>query len=142
MVLMILRRARHANARRNKETKKNNMKLPSPTEHQIQTSIINFLGYKGYYVMRLNSGAIRTDKGNMVRLAVRGTPDLLAFKKVLRQATPAHQIMVENIDLLFVEVKRMGNKPTFAQEQMMQNLTEKGARCLVIHSIEELEKFL
>lgn len=122
------------------------MKLLSATEHQIQTSIIQFLGYKGYYVMRLNSGAIRTDKQKLVRLAERGTPDLLAFKS----NNPYWNIGDRELatkdaytcDLLFIEVKRPGKEATDIQKMKMQELTEYGARCIVATSIDDVEKQL
>lgn len=89
--------------------------------------------------MRLNSGAIRTDKGNMVRMARTGTPDIMCFKNIEEEGSYHHNGCV---NLLFIEVKRPGNKPTFAQEQMMKELEEKGGQCYVIHNLEELQKIV
>lgn len=114
-----------------------------PTEHQIQTLIKNYLTAKGWFCMRLNSGRIpMTDyngRKRMIWMGEAGTPDLMAFRKiwlgdVFLNARPGVT------DLLFIEVKRPGKKPTFNQEQMMKLLEEKGARGLVIHSLEELQK--
>ena len=44
--------------------------------------------------------------------------------------------------LYFIEVKIGKNKPTFYQQQKMEELKAHGARCLVIHSLEELLKQL
>ena len=112
-------------------------------EHQLMTLLKNYLQAKGWWVMRINSGAIRaTNKyGNqhMVRLAEVGMPDLMAF----RSADRGIKDYFELTQLLFIEVKTPQNpKPTFAQEQKMTELQEHGARTLVIHSLEELEEEL
>ncbi len=107
---------------------KNTLKM---SEHQLQTLIKNYLEAKGWYVIRLNSGAIRTDKGNMVRLARRGTPDLLVFKN--RQS---------KMNLWFIEVKVYPNKTTPAQDFMLDELQEYGANTLVAYCLEDVENNL
>jgi hypothetical protein len=110
-------------------------KINKPSERQIQTEIMNYLLSKGYYVLRLNSGAIRTDKGHLVRMAKAGTPDIMAFKKW-------GQPDVHAVHIVFIEVKIPGAKPTMLQEMKMKELQEFGARCIVAHSIEELKSLL
>lgn len=102
-------------------------KLFKQSEHSIQTEIINYLESRMWYTQRMNSGAIRTDKGNLVRMNRAGTPDIFALK---------------NGKCLFIEVKRPGNKPTALQTAVMEELEQYGARCLVVHSVEELEELL
>lgn len=105
-----------------------------PTEKQTQTAIINYLRYKGWYVQRLNSGAMRMQakgKEYLMRLAAPGTPDVVAFK---------NHAMPVGLTILFVEVKRHGKKPTLAQEQKMEELASFGATCLVADSVDDLEK--
>ena len=113
------------------------------SEHALQTLIIHWLQAHRYYVMRLNSGRIRTEKGYMVKLGEVGTPDIMAFKEVKQDPCFENGEEPRNCDklnLVFIEVKTPNNpKPTFAQEQKMKELEEYGARCLVIHSLEELE---
>lgn len=121
----------------------------NPTEQQIQQTIINFLKYKGYYVQRMNTGVIRsTYKGRdrMIRMSATGTPDIMAFKQV-KQLMEKHEnyeiVKLEpGVNLLFIEVKRPGNKPTPAQTMMMEELTAYGARCIVATCIEDVEKHL
>lgn len=111
------------------------------SEHQIQNSIINYLRYKQYIVERMNSGAMRQrdsrGKQYIIRMHSVGTPDIMAFKRVLIE-TPDHESYYKTI-LLFIEVKVPGNSPTRMQSIKMQELTEHGARCYVIHSLEELQ---
>jgi hypothetical protein len=118
-------------------------KLPGPTEHQIQTQIINFLQHKGYYVQRMNSGALRDRRNHLIRLNRAGTPDVMAFKRLdPRVVGQAGRLRATEpkLDLLFVEVKRPGNPPTETQIRVMKELEEHGARCLVAHSVEEVEE--
>ncbi len=117
---------------------KQNQDLPPPLEHQTMQQIVNYLKYKGWYVMRLNSGRYSVGEGRSRRYIMgqeKGTPDLLAFKPVIRENRRYREIE----DLLFIEVKRQGNKPTELQLAKMRELEEYGARCLVIHSLEELQ---
>lgn len=114
------------------------------TEHQIQDQIIQLLGMRGYYVQRMNSGAMFTGEGRnrrMVRMNKAGTPDIMAFApkhfSVNKEWAP-----VELVDLLFIEVKRPGKKPTELQRMKMEELESFGARCIVAHSVEEMEAAL
>lgn len=113
-----------------------------PTEHQIQTLLKNYLTAKGWYVMRLNSGRIPMSdyrgKQRMIWMGEKGTPDLMAFKE-LSLPNGYGSVPETHLKLLFIEVKRPGKKPTFNQEQMMKLLEEKGAKCIVASSIEDLE---
>lgn len=100
------------------------------TEHQLQTEIMQYLQYKGYYVMRLNSGKYSVGEGRSKRFIMgqeAGTPDLMAFR---------------GVRMFFVEVKVPGNKPTLLQTQKMKELEGYGAQCFVATSLEELQEKL
>lgn len=115
--------------------------LPGPTEHQIMTSIVGFLQWKGYYVQRMNSGKFVVGAGasrRMIQGARPGTPDIMAFKLVPGMFLGSHSVA----NLLFVEVKRPGKKATPLQEAVMAELEGQGARCLIAHSVEEVEEAL
>lgn len=108
------------------------MKLFAPSEHQIQNDIFTYLAYKGYYVLRLNSGAVKTKTGYM-RLSPKGTPDLMAFKGYSGHG---------GVNLLFIEVKRPGKKVSPEQEIMMDMLSTYGARCIVAYSVKDVEEII
>lgn len=72
------------------------------TEQQIQAKKIKELEEQGYYVIKL----IRTNKN--------GIPDLIAIPK--------------NSDVLFIEVKKPGNKPSKLQEYRMKELNNCGIK--------------
>jgi len=99
----------------------------STPERAIQASMMTYLRLRGYYVLRLNAGALPNKQGRPVHMLPAGCPDLLAIKA--GRAT-------------FVEVKRPGKMPTEGQRLMMETLRSYGARCLCATSVEELEREL
>ena len=101
---------------------------PSSTpERDIQAAIMAYLRLRGYYILRLNAGALPNKQGRPVHMLPAGCPDLLAIKA--GRAT-------------FVEVKRPGKMPTERQRLMMAELRTYGARCICATSIDELEREL
>lgn len=108
------------------------------SEHQIQDQCIGYLRSKKWYVTRMNSGKYSVGEGRNRRFIMgheAGTPDLMAFKEVMDHSVPNG---IRRIELLFVEVKVLGNKPTPLQTAKMEELTEHGARCIIAHSLDEL----
>jgi len=97
---------------------------PSIPERAVQSAIMQYLRLHGYYVLRLNSGALPDAQGRSVRMHPAGTPDLLAIK---------------DGRAVFVEVKRPGKMPTARQLLTMAELRTYGARCICAVSIESLE---
>ncbi len=81
--------------------------------------------------MRMNSGKMRytNSRGgtSLLSLHEAGTPDLLTIK---------------NGRVLFIEVKKPGNKPTSLQLAKMEELREYGAQCITATCIEDLEGFI
>jgi hypothetical protein len=115
-------------------------KLVKPRESDIQNECIAYLEKQGYYVQRLNAGGYKM--GNAFVHGVKaGTPDIMAFKKYL-STDGVHKVQVPFIDLVFVEVKRPGGIVSKLQEVKMDELTQYGARCFVVYSVEELKGFI
>lgn len=109
-------------------------KLPSLSEHQIQQQCIHYLQTKAYYVMRLNAGQYEVGQGKSRRFVMgvqAGTPDIMAFHINDYKGC---------LDLYFFEIKVPGKKPTLVQARKMQELEEYGAKCMVIHSLEQLQE--
>ena len=114
-------------------------KLVKPREADIQHEIITYLESKGYYVQRLNAGGYKLGNG-FVHGVKGGTPDLMAFKcQVDFCNAPIGDC---DIDLVFVEVKRPGGIVSELQIQKIKELENYGARCIVAHSVAELEEKL
>lgn len=115
------------------------------TESVLQKSIIEWLKYHKYYVLRLNSG-MRTGeyrgKPWAIKLADAGTPDLMCFKRKLIRDSRVLDPVAEVVVVYFIEVKLPGKFPAMTQIDKMNELQEYGAKCFVVHSIEELEKAL
>lgn len=117
-------------------------KLPEATEHMIQTQLIHWLKYHGYYVQRLNSGKYSVGEGRNKRFIMgqdAGTPDIMAFKSVDDECgdTCPH---IAQTRLYFIEVKRsMKHKATALQIAKMSELIDYGADCFIASSIEDLE---
>lgn len=112
------------------------------TEKQLQTQIINYLKYKGWYVQRLNSGKYFIGTGRnkrFIRGCDAGTPDLVCFKKYKHKVGNA----VLNIPLpalWFIEVKAQNGKVSELQDRKMRELEDYGARCLVAYSLDDVER--
>lgn len=100
-------------------------------EHQIQNQIISAGWLKGWFVMRLNSGQIRTDKGHVIKLSEPGTPDLMLFKQG-----------VSGLEIMFFEVKTPKGVVTTLQAQKMKDLMRYGASCYVVRSLDEAMQYL
>src|SRR5882672_9108002 len=111
----------------------------TPTEHQIQTQIIQYLRFKGLFVLRLNSGAMRMQskgKEYLMRMSPAGTPDIMAFNSCPCCAENA------GAHIYFIEVKRSKkDKPTALQLAKMDELREFGAVCFVASSVDDLKEY-
>lgn len=105
------------------------------SESQIQMAIMNYLEVRGYYVQRLNAGSYKTQTG-YVKGVKTGTPDIFAFRNSCKES----QTGCGDVNLLFVEVKVPGNKPTVLQLMRMRELEEHGAQCVVASSVEDLHE--
>lgn len=100
---------------------------PAIPERAIQAALIQYLRLHGWYVFRLNAGALPNERGRSVRMLPAGTPDVLAIRDGRS---------------LFVECKRPGQRPTERQRAMMATLEAHGARCVVATGVLDLERQL
>jgi len=98
-------------------------------ETAIQTAIADALRWRGCYVERRNSGAVKTAKDGLVRLAPVGTPDLFVL---IPPVVPGGLAIPA-----YVEVKRPGEQPTAAQQAKHRELRAFGAVVIVAHSVDE-----
>lgn len=90
----------------------------------------------------MNSGMLPMGEGRsrrLIRMNKAGTPDIMAFKN---KDCPNLECGYPIVDLLFIEVKRPGNKATPLQTEVMKELEEYGATCIVAHSVDEVENYL
>ena len=103
-------------------------RIPGPREAAIQSGIIEYLRMCGYLVERSNVGAIKTERGGMVKTGLPGSSDLKVYLPGGRT--------------LHLEIKRPGRKLTEAQEQMQATLTVLGHTYRVANSIEDAVSIL
>jgi hypothetical protein len=101
------------------------------SEQELQNNIIKYLQYRQFYVMRMNSGMIKTEAGGMVKMGIAGTPDLLAF----RPAT-----IDRPIGVYWFEIKKPGKKSTPIQKARQDELRAAGCKVYEIHSLEEMQQ--
>lgn len=116
-------------------------------EKAIQSQIMGVLRANGYYVQRMNSGSTSASytykrgprrgmtNRRFIKAAAAGTPDIMAFKKIIA-------VVGTYAQLVFIEVKRPGKEPTMLQNLRMEELTDHGAFCMVATSPEEVAKKL
>lgn len=119
-----------------------------PSENAIKKAIIEYLIYKGYLVLRVNSGAAlgqyEDKQGQVKKRFLRfvqyfaqgltfkegqaGVSDLLAFK--------------EGQNPLAIETKVPGKKATEAQDRFMTAWAEHGGVWCVAESVDDVERVL
>jgi hypothetical protein len=102
----------------------------TPTEHEIQGAIIDLIRARGGVVTRVNSGSIivkRGDKTYVVKLADEGTSDTIAVYKSIA---------------LYIEVKKLGKKPTPDQIAFLESVAEADGVGLVAYDSETVNELL
>lgn len=129
-------------------------KLPV-TENDVKAVCIDYLRKRGYYVQRLNSGKTRIPYTKKVKygkqvfdvpteryinMSEAGTPDLMAFKKSKCDPAEIAANYQYAVELIFIECKRPGNKPTELQLNKMQELELYGAKCITAWDVNDLIK--
>lgn len=93
-------------------------------ETSLSARIAGYLSKNNIYNDRLNCGKIETRSGNSVTLCKTGTPDIFAIVRGY---------------IVFIEVKKLGEKPSPEQLSRHEELRRSGAIVLVVDSY---EKFL
>ncbi len=114
----------------------------APLEKVEQKKIIEYLTLRGWVVERMNSGKIPAKYGTKTRyisLHSTGTPDVQALRKA-----PARDGDTQPYtEVLYIEVKRPGEKPSEVQLAQHGRLREMaGARVIVATSWEDIDREL
>lgn len=94
-------------------------------ENDVEKACIDLLRAKGYYVVRQQSGLLKTPDGRWIRVGEAGLPDYVCVK----------------CDF-FLEVKRPGGKVNDAQRRKIWELEACGFHVAVIDSVERLQTWL
>ena len=108
-----------------------------PTERPeaaILAAILQYLGTRGIYAWRVNTGSMvktnRAGKSRLVRFGKRGTPDIAGIVKA------------QNGRALFIEVKRPGEHPTTEQSLRLNILRSEHAIAFWATSVDDVAKEL
>ncbi len=91
-------------------------------EAPLSAQIAEWLDARGIYNDRLQCGSFSTNRGNWIKLCKAGTPDRFA---IIRG------------QIIFIEVKKRGEKPSGEQNGRHYELRESGAIVLVADSKDE-----
>ena len=105
-------------------------KLPSQSEHETQTRIINLIQDRKGVVTRINSGSMlakRGDKAYRVNLADKGTSDIIALYKGV---------------YLAIEVKFGDNKATKEQIEFLELVANAGGVGLLVYDVQFIASVL
>jgi len=112
----------------------------APLEKVEQKKIMEYLTLRGWVVERMNSGMMPAKYGGKTRyvhLHTAGTPDVQALRKAPESRGNGFS------EVLYVEVKRPGEKPSEVQLAQHERLREKaGARVIVATSWEDVDRAL
>lgn len=97
-------------------------------ESEIQKACLDYLRLLNIPRRKINTVGIKKADGSWIPSQSRGTADIIG---VLRSGR-----------FLAVEVKRPGGKLSKEQVEFLEEFDRGGAVCMVVTSVEELEKFI
>ncbi len=113
------------------------LSMPEPTESELQGALIRRLVRSGWLVVRVNSGAFKTEKGAFFRAYIvaglnvsSGFPDVLAVRADV----------FGNVCARLFEVKRRGGKRSEAQTRFADYALASGVRVEVVEGLDGLER--
>lgn len=103
-----------------------------PTEKEIENSILHYLQLKKIFAWKNDTTGIYSEKrGAFIKrhskFHMTGQSDILG---------------IFNGQMLAIEVKRKGNKPTPNQVEFLEKVNEQGGIGFVAYGIEDVEKYL
>lgn len=121
-------------------------------EGDLVTAVISYINARGGMAWRQNAGVtVIESKGRRraIHSGRKGLPDVIGIRPVLdigvmtmdtttRLTLPPGRLG----QLIAVECKRPGNKPTPAQEFMLAELRKRGALVVVAYSVKDVEAVL
>ena len=101
--------------------------MTNPSEHEVQSTIIDLIRVRGGVATRVNSGSILTKRGDktyVVKLADKGTSDTIGCYRGVA---------------LYIEVKKPGKKPTPEQIAFLESVARAGGVGLLAYDSEFVE---
>lgn len=101
-------------------------KRKPPVEAQVSLQVKHYLRARNIYYLRLNSGKVY-HKGNWIHLCPEGTPDLFCLYRGRA---------------VFIETKRIGEKPTEEQLCTHAFIVKSGGWAIVAYTLNDLVREL
>lgn len=98
-------------------------KVPKLRENQVAKACLDMLAFRGYYVVRLQSGLFRTKDDRFIQIGKKGLPDYIA----LHRHYPG----------FFMETKRPGG--ALSEEQVKLTWTIANAYRIAVVTIDSVE---
>lgn len=105
------------------------------TENEVKAAIVKYLEIKGYTVYRINNGGVARKRGNRIFYTFhgkKGFADIVAFN-------PNRQ----RINIVFVETKATGMKPTTEQVEFINlvNSCSNGSLAVCVDSLDQIRNY-
>jgi len=123
-------------------------KLPKPdspaTEGQTQRLILDWLAAKGYFALRMNTGAMVSEykgKKRFMRFGVPGCADILVFDDQWIDQGLGHG-HIKHGPCIWIEVKAPKGKQTDLQKSFQAQVESRAHRYIVAYSLEDVENAL
>lgn len=94
---------------------------------QLVRQIIDYLNYRGHFVQRTNSGAIRINtptNNRFIKLSMAGTADITGCSK--------------DGKFLAIECKIGKNKPTDLQNAYLEEIRKRGGIAIVAYNLDDV----
>ena len=96
-------------------------------ESQVQSAILEYLGYTKHFHYRNNTGALKTERGHFVRFGAVGSPDIILIVKGF---------------YIGCEVKGTDGKQSDKQKEFQDKLERAGGKYFLAHSLDEFKESL
>ena len=93
-------------------------------ESEIQSAILQYLGYRNHFFFRCNTGAYRTEHGSFIRYGTPGAPDI---------------VVVANGTMIGIEVKTSKGVLSEDQAAFGEKLKAAGGIYIVARSIDDVQ---
>jgi hypothetical protein len=97
-------------------------------ETNLVRQIIDYLNFRGCFVQRTNSGALRfkdsSGRSNFIKLAYAGTADITGCSR--------------DGKFIAIEAKIKPNKPTALQEAYLEEVRKRGGIAVVAYSLDDV----
>ena len=105
------------------------MRSTRPTENSVESAILKFMRERGWRATRNHVGVFKTTYGGTVSIGTKGFPDW-TFTRGAGRGT---------VELMHVEAKRRGAKPTPKQFEVMAGLNHIGELAVWCESLDHFK---